>query len=177
MEATSGVAGLRALVRDVPDFPEPGVTFKDITPLLADPDAFRLVLDLLVEHVVGSAVDVVIGIESRGFLLGAPVADRLGAAFVPARKVGKLPGPTHRVEYALEYGTASLEIHRDAFAPGARVVILDDVLATGGTAAAAVDLVGLMGGVVAGLGFLIELTELGGADTLGEQGHLALLRY
>ncbi len=177
MDVPPGVEGLRALVRDVPDFPEPGVTFKDITPLLADPDAFHLVLDLLVEHVAGTRVDVVIGIESRGFLLGAPVADRLGAAFVPARKAGKLPGPTHRVEYALEYGTASLEIHRDAFASGARVVILDDVLATGGTAAAAVDLVGLMGGVVVGLGFLIELTELGGADTLGEHGHLAILRY
>ena len=168
---------LAAKVRDVPDFPKPGVVFKDVTPLLLDHVAFSTAIDAMVMHFGRGTVDKVVGIEARGFILAAPVAYHFGAGFVPARKVGKLPGPTHRVEYALEYGTASLEIHRDAFAPGARVVILDDVLATGGTAAAAVDLVGLMGGVVVGLGFLIELTELGGADTLGEQGHLALLRY
>lgn len=168
---------LRSRVHDVADFPEPGIVFKDITPLLAEPSAFSVVLDVLVAHAARVTVDVVVGIESRGFILGAPVADRLGAAFVPARKAGKLPRSTHRVDYDLEYGRAALEIHRDAFAPGARVLILDDVLATGGTAAACIELVEVMEGTVAGLGFLIELASLGGATRLRGHGHLALLRY
>ena len=168
---------LRALVREVADFPEPGVRYKDITPLLADPVAFSSVLDALVVRFDRTPVDVVVGIESRGFILAAPVAHRLGAAFVPARKAGKLPGPTRRVAYDLEYGQAALELHQDAFTPGARVLVLDDVLATGGTAAACIDLVEAMGGTLVGLGFLIALEGLGGAAKLRGHDHEALLHY
>ena len=128
---------IEALIRDVPDFPEPGVVFKDITPVLADPIAFSTIIDLIVVHFGRGNVDKVVGIEARGFILGAPVAYHFGAGVVPVRKKGKLPHETIDEEYALEYGTASLEIHRDAFAPGERVLIVDDVLATGGTAKAA----------------------------------------
>lgn len=170
-------SALLRFVRDVPDFPDPGVTFKDITPLLADADAFRTVIDALVVAFGRGDIDVVIGIESRGFILGAPVADRLGAGFVPARKAGKLPGPTRAVSYSLEYGEATLEVHEDAIEAGQRVLVLDDVLATGGTAAACGALVADLGGEVVGYGFLIELAFLGGAAKLGDHPRLSLLRY
>jgi adenine phosphoribosyltransferase len=171
------VERLRAHVREVADFPDPGVGFKDITPLLAAPELFSSVIDALVVRFGRGTIDAVVGIESRGFILGAPVADRLGAAFVPARKGGKLPGPTRAASYDLEYGQAVLEIHQDAFPPGARVLIIDDVLATGGTAAACSELVEAMGGTLVGLGFLIAIDALGGAERLQGRDHLVLMRY
>jgi adenine phosphoribosyltransferase len=171
------VERLRAHVREVADFPDPGVGFKDITPLLAAPELFSSVIDALVVRFGRGTIDAVVGIESRGFILGAPVADRLGAAFVPARKAGKLPGPTRAASYDLEYGQAVLEIHQDAFPPGARVLIIDDVLATGGTAVACSELVEAMGGTLVGLGFLIAIDALGGAERLQGRDHLVLVRY
>ncbi len=159
------------LIRDVPDFPEPGVVFKDISPLLTDHDGFRVVVEALAavgrdEH--GAAnVDKVVGIEARGFILAAPVALALGAGFVPVRKAGKLPGPTHQQSYSLEYGEATLELHRDAFDPGDRVLVIDDVLATGGTVDATVRLVTRGGGVVSAVAVLIELSFLSGREKLG----------
>jgi adenine phosphoribosyltransferase len=168
---------LEARVRDVPDFPTPGVTFKDVTPLLSDHVAFSTAVDALVAHFGRGTVDAVVGIEARGFILGAPVAYHFGAGFVPARKPGKLPGATTSVSYALEYGEETLELHEDAISPGQRVLIVDDVLATGGTAAATVELVQRLGGEVVGLAFLIELGFLGGAERLGGLEYLALLHY
>jgi adenine phosphoribosyltransferase len=168
---------LRALIRDVPDFPSAGVLFKDITPLLGEPAAFATVVDRLAEHFVGRHVDTVVGIESRGFIVAAPVAQRLGAGFVPVRKPGKLPWHTEAEDYQLEYGSDRLEIHRDAVAPGARVAIIDDVIATGGTAAATARLVERLGGEVVGLGFVIELAFLDGAAALDGRDHVSLLRY
>ncbi len=156
---------LRTAVRTVPDFPKPGIGFKDITPVLGDPALFRDVV-----HALGAAagpVDVVIGIESRGFIFGAPVALERGCAFVPLRKPGKLPYTTMRIDYGLEYGTDALEAHVDAIRPGARVLLVDDVLATGGTAAAAVELVRRLGGEVVGAAFVLELTFLNGRAKLG----------
>jgi adenine phosphoribosyltransferase len=160
---------IRGFVRDVPDYPSPGILFKDITPLLADAAAFAAIVDALVgQHPPGS-VDKVVGIEARGFILAAPVAYRIGAGFVPMRKKGKLPYETFETSYALEYATATLEVHRDAFAPGERVLIVDDVLATGGTALAALDLVAQAGGTTVGLSFLIELAALAGRAALTDQ--------
>jgi adenine phosphoribosyltransferase len=157
---------INALVRDVPDYPSPGILFKDITPLLADATAFAAVVDAMVgQHPPGS-IDKVVGIEARGFILAAPVAYHLGAGFVPMRKKGKLPYQTFETSYALEYANATIEVHRDAFGPGERVLIVDDVLATGGTAAAALDLVGRAGGTPVGFSFLIELSALGGRAAL-----------
>ena len=170
-------ASLRALIRDVPDFPSPGVLFKDITPLLGDPGAFAVVIDRLAEHFVGRHVDKVVGIESRGFIVAAPVAERLGAGFVPVRKPGKLPWETEAEDYELEYGTDRLEVHRDAITTGERVAIVDDVIATGGTAAATARLVERLGGEVIGLGFVIELAFLGGAAALDGRDHVSLLTY
>jgi adenine phosphoribosyltransferase len=170
-------AWLTERIRDIPDFPKPGVGFKDITPLLADPEAFGVVVDRIAEHFLGRRIDKVVGIEARGFVLAAPVALRLGAGFVPVRKPGKLPWTTAYEEYELEYGTDRLEAHRDAFSPGERVAVIDDVLATGGTAAAAVRLVEALGGEVVGLGFLLELTFLGGAARLEGRDHLSLVTY
>ena len=147
-------------VRDVPDYPRAGVVFKDITPLLADANAFAAVVDALA--VTAGPVDKVAGIEARGFIFAAPVACRLGAGFVPIRKQGKLPGPTFAQEYDLEYGTATIEVLTDAFAPGERVLVIDDVLATGGTARATADLVQRAGARVAELGVLLELSFLNG---------------
>lgn len=161
-------------IRDVPDYPQPGVLFKDITPLLADHDAFSAVVDAFAG---GLEVDKVVGIEARGFILAAPVAYRCGAGFVPVRKKGKLPAETLAASYDLEYGSAVIEVHRDAFGPGDRVLIVDDVLATGGTAAAAVNLVEALGGEVAGLGFVIELGFLGGAARLGGHPYVSLVTY
>lgn len=155
---------LRSRLRDVPDFPSPGIVFKDLTPLLADPLAFRACIDALRPAAVGA--DVLLGIEARGFLLAAPLAYTLGVPLVPVRKPGKLPGATREVAYALEYGSARLHLHLDALTPGARVLIVDDVLATGGTAAAAVELVRASGGVVAGVAVLLELSFLAGRDAL-----------
>ncbi|MGL5858732.1 MAG: adenine phosphoribosyltransferase [Angustibacter sp.] len=168
-DALSGLVADR--VRDVPDFPQPGVVFKDITPLLADGPAFRRVIAGLVDRYAGQAdglgrIDVVAGIESRGFVLAAPLAVALGAGFVPVRKAGKLPGPTHRGDYQLEYGTAAIEVHQDAATSGQRVLVVDDVLATGGTARTAVELIERTGAQVVELAVLIELPFLGGRDQL-----------
>lgn len=165
-----------ALVRDVPDHPLPGVVFKDITPLLADAGAFAAVVERMVQGAPGP-VDVVVGMEARGFILGAPVAIGLGAGFVPVRKAGKLPGETLAGAYDLEYGSAVLEVHSDGIPAGARVLVLDDVLATGGTAAATVELVERAGGVVVGLSFLMELTFLGGRERLRDQHLDVVLTY
>lgn len=172
---------LRARITDVPDFPEPGVAFKDISPLLADHVAFAAVVDAVVSHFGRDSVDKVAGIEARGFLLGAPVAYHFGAGFVPVRKKGKLPRSTYGESYALEYGAAEIEVHRDAFAPGERVLVVDDVLATGGTAVAALALVEQAGAVPVGLAVLMELTDLGGRGRLAVSSPglelLTLLRY
>ena len=168
---------LRDCVRDIADFPKPGVTFKDITPLLSNTEAFRSTIDLIAGHFDGQRIDRVLGVEARGFIIAAPVAYKFGAAFVPVRKAGKLPWEIERVEYELEYGTDLLEIHRDAVAPGDRVVIVDDVLATGGTAAATVRLVEKLGGSVAGLAFVIELEFLKGRQKLEDNDVLALITY
>jgi len=157
---------LRSRIVDIPDFPSPGVVFKDISPLLADHDAFSAAVDAVVAHHLDHAVDKVVGIEARGFIVAAPAAYRLGAGFVPVRKPGKLPGPTHETAYDLEYGTNVLQVHRDAFAPGERVLIVDDVLATGGTAAAAARLVQAAGAEVVGFSVLLELGFLGGRAAL-----------
>ncbi|HJU57766.1 MAG TPA: adenine phosphoribosyltransferase [Actinomycetota bacterium] len=168
---------LKALVRDVPDFPKEGIVFKDITPLLADELAFSTVIDLVVVHFGRGNVDKVVGIEARGFILASPVAYHFGAGFVPVRKVDKLPWETEAAEYALEYGTAILEIHRDAVAPGERVLIVDDVLATGGTAKATAQLVERIGGKVVGIACLIELGFLHGRDKLEGYELFTLVRY
>lgn len=151
---------IKSRVRDVPDYPQPGIVFKDITPLLADGPALRAVVDALSAGY--PPVDKVVGIEARGFILAAAVACHLGAGFVPVRKQGKLPGPTYAESYDLEYGTATVEVHKDAFAPGERVLVIDDVLATGGTAEATVNLVRLAGASVAGVAVLLELSFLNG---------------
>jgi len=161
---------LRKRIRDVPDFPKPGIVFKDITPLLQDPDALREACRLLAEPYRDLSVDIVVGIESRGFIFGPPVALALGAGFAIARKQGKLPWQTVREEYNLEYGTDSIEMHRDAVRSGQRVLLIDDVIATGGTAAATARLVASMGASVVGACFLIELEFLAGRKVLESAG-------
>jgi adenine phosphoribosyltransferase len=168
-------AALASLVRDVPDFPQTGILFRDITPLLGDGEALRLAVDVLARAYPD--IDVVVGIESRGFILGAPVAYALGVGMVPARKLGRLPRETERADYALEYGTNTIEIHTDAVAPGKRVLIVDDVLATGGTAAVTAELVERLGAAVAGIAVLIELTGLGGRERLARYPVTSLLQY
>ena len=168
---------LRALVRDIPDFPKPGIGFKDITPVLADPAGLDAAVRGLADWARPRAVDVVIGAEARGFLLGSAVARELGAGFVLARKPGKLPYTTVRAEYLLEYGTDALELHSDAIATGTRVLVHDDLLATGGTARALVELAEMLGGEVVGCAFLIELAFLGGRGRLGDHDVHALLAY
>jgi adenine phosphoribosyltransferase len=168
---------LRAKIREVPDFPKPGILFYDITTLLRDADAFREVIDRMAEAVTGEQIDLVVGMESRGFIFAAPLADRLGAGFVPVRKLGKLPAETIEVEYDLEYGTATLEIHRDAITRGQRVLVVDDLLATGGTVLGTIELVRRLGGEIAGLSFMVELTALGGRSKLGEFTIHTLLAY
>jgi adenine phosphoribosyltransferase len=160
------VQELLRFIRDIPDFPEPGIVFKDITPLLADPGAFRLAIDAMAATLDGSGADLVAGIEARGFVLAAPVAAALGVGFIPVRKAGKLPGETVGQEYALEYGTASVEVHRDALAASSKVAVLDDVLATGGTAEATCELLESLGGDVVAVSFLIELGFLRGRSKL-----------
>jgi adenine phosphoribosyltransferase len=168
---------LKSLIREVPDFPKPGINFYDITTLLKDRQGWRATIDALKEHYAGLEVDVVVGIEARGFFFAPAMAYALNAGFVPVRKPGKLPAATETVEYALEYGTDHLQVHRDAIAPGARVLILDDVLATGGTAAAVASLVEKLGGTVLGLGFVIELDFLNGRSKLAGRELFSLLHY
>jgi adenine phosphoribosyltransferase len=171
------VEQLRALVRDVPDFPQPGIVFKDITPLLADEIAFSTVIDLIVVHFGRGNVDKVVGIEARGFILASPVAYHFGAGFVPVRKKDKLPWETESEGYELEYGSATLEIHRDGVDSGERVLIVDDVLATGGTARATARLVERIGGKVVGIAFLIELGFLKGRQQLDGYDLFTLISY
>jgi adenine phosphoribosyltransferase len=168
---------LRALIRDVPDFPQPGILFRDVTPLLKDAAAFNATLDAMQSYVETRGADAIVGIESRGFLFGTPLAARLGLPFVPVRKPGKLPAAHMSIEYALEYGEGQLDIHSDALATGESVVIVDDLLATGGTAVGAVKLVELLGARVAGLAFLIELKGLEGRARLHDYDVFALLDY
>jgi adenine phosphoribosyltransferase len=168
---------IKSLIRDVPDFPQPGIVFKDITPLLADEIAFSSVIDIIVVHFGRGAVDKVVGIEARGFILASPVAYHFGAGFVPVRKVDKLPWQTEAAEYELEYGTATLEIHKDGIDPGERVLIVDDVLATGGTARATAELVERVGGKVVGIACLIELAFLGGRSQLEGHDLFTLISY
>ena len=168
---------LKQLIRDVPDFPKPGILFKDITTLLRDADGLRGAVDCLIEPYRDTPLDQVVGIESRGFILGAAIADRLGTGFVPVRKPGKLPAATVSASYALEYGTDTLEMHRDALGGGHRVLIVDDLLATGGTARAAVNLVRECGAEVVGLAFLIELAALNGRAQLPDERLFAVIQY
>lgn len=168
---------LKTLIRDVPDFPQPGILFRDVTPLLRQPAALREVVAHFAERYRGAGIDAVAGIESRGFIFGAPLAMELGVGFVPVRKVGKLPAEKIFREYALEYGTATLEIHVDAVSPGQRVLLIDDLLATGGTAAAAAQLVQTLGGDVAAVAFLIELEFLEGRERLDGLDVYSVLKY
>jgi adenine phosphoribosyltransferase len=177
MDIAEHIASLRATIRDVPDFPKPGIVFKDITTLLKDPVAFRRAVDLLTVLCGDRSLDRVAAVESRGFIIGSVLAHRLGAGFVPVRKQGKLPYRTVRATYELEYGTDCLEIHEDAFARGERVLIVDDLIATGGTARAVADLVETLGGQVAAFAFLVELTFLKGREKLSGYEVLSLIRY
>jgi adenine phosphoribosyltransferase len=170
-------ADLATLVRAIPDFPQAGILFRDITTLLKDREGFQQAVDALMAPFRPLAPDVVVGMESRGFILGAPIAYALGAGFVPVRKLGKLPHETISVEYALEYGQNTLEMHRDAITPGQRVLIIDDLLATGGTVCATIELVERLGGEVVGIGFLIELAFLNGRRNLGKYNVHALIAY
>ena len=168
---------LKDLIRDIPDFPKAGVVFKDITPLLADPEGFALVVESIASRFEGLGVTKVVGVEARGFIIAAPVASRLGAGFIPVRKVGKLPWDVEAEAYELEYGTGLLEIHSDAVAIDERVLVVDDVLATGGTAAATVRLLERLWATVVGLGFVIELGFLNGRRLLPGRDILSLLHY
>ena len=168
---------LRAKIREVPDFPKPGILFYDITTLLKDREAFRGAIDLLVAPYRDQRIDIVVGMESRGFIFSAPMAYTLGVGFVPVRKLGKLPAETMSVEYALEYGTNTLEIHRDAITPGQRVLIVDDLLATGGTVSGTIDLVRRLGGEVVSLAFLVELRFLKGRERLRGYDVHSIIQY
>jgi adenine phosphoribosyltransferase len=168
---------LKTRIRNVPDFPKPGILFYDVTTLLRDPEGFKLAVDTMADPYHNQGIALVVGIESRGFILGAAIADRIGAGFVPVRKVGKLPSATIRASYALEYGTDSLEMHRDAIDRGQKVLVVDDVIATGGTARATVDMVRQLGGDVHGVAFLIELVALNGRAKLEGENIRAVLQY
>ncbi len=168
---------LRSYIRDVPDFPKPGILFRDLTPLLADPDAFRAAVRAVAEPFRADGIDAVVGIESRGFILGAPVALELGAGLVVIRKKGKLPHATVREEYELEYGRDVIEMHADSLGPGQRALVVDDLIATGGTAAAAVRLVRKTGAEAVGCSFLIELADLGGRAALGLERVHSVISY
>ncbi|MEX2270406.1 MAG: adenine phosphoribosyltransferase [Vicinamibacterales bacterium] len=166
---------LKQKIRSIPDFPKPGILFYDVTTLLRDPEGFRQAIDAMCAPYTKDSIDLIVGIESRGFILGAAMADRLGAGFVPVRKLGKLPGKTVRVSYSLEYGADSLEMHEDAIEAGQRVLVVDDLLATGGTAAAVRKLVTKLGGTMVGMAFLVELDFLPGRQKLeGENLHVVL---
>ncbi|MFN2462475.1 MAG: adenine phosphoribosyltransferase [Candidatus Dormibacteria bacterium] len=177
IESEALATRLSAVIRDVPDFPREGILFKDLTTLFGDAGAFRAAIDALAGAHRDSHIDVVVGVESRGFVIGGAVAYLLGAGFVPVRKAGKLPHTTLSVEYALEYGTATLEIHTDAIQAGQRVLVVDDLLATGGTAAATVSLVEQLGGTIIGVAFLVELAALDGARQLRKHPRVSLIRF
>ena len=168
---------LRAKIREIPDFPKPGILFYDITTLLKDPAAYREAIDLMVEPYRGERIDVVVGMESRGFIFSAPLAYHLGAGLVPVRKLGKLPAETLTVEYALEYGSNTLEIHRDAIETGQRVLVVDDLLATGGTVHGTMELVERLGGEVVALAFLVELEFLKGRERLQGRRVTSVITY
>jgi adenine phosphoribosyltransferase len=168
---------VKGAIRDIPDWPSPGVTFRDITPLLNDVETFAAVVDSIVAHVEGAPIARVLGVEARGFIFAAPVAYRLGAGLVPIRKAGKLPWEIEQEEYALEYGTDLLEIHIDAIEPGDEVLVVDDVLATGGTASAAARLIERLGGRVHGFAFVVEIAALAGRQALAGYDVMALARY
>jgi adenine phosphoribosyltransferase len=168
---------LQSRIRDVPDFPKPGILFKDITTLLKEGPAFSAAIDGLLQRIGNRKVDAVVGMESRGFIFAAPIAYKLGVGFVPVRKLGKLPADVVSVEYDLEYGSATLEMHKDAIRPGARVLVVDDLLATGGTVAGTIELVKQLKGEIVGLAFLIELTALKGREKLGGYEILTLISY
>ncbi len=157
---------LKQKIRTIPDFPKSGILFRDITTLLADPEAFKSVIDLFIEHYRKEQIDLVVGIESRGFIVGAPLALGLDKGFIPVRKAGKLPGPTHGVEYELEYGTDLVEVHKDAIEKGSRVLMVDDLLATGGTMEGSSKLIEKAGGIITGYAFVIELIDLKGRSRL-----------
>jgi adenine phosphoribosyltransferase len=171
------IARIRQAIRDIPDFPKPGIVFKDITPLLANGPLFGKTIDLIAERYNGKKIDTVLGIESRGFIIGAALAYRLGAGFSVVRKPGKLPYETHSASYALEYGVDTLEIHIDAISRDARVIIADDLIATGGTAAATAELVTKLGGTVVECAFVIELSFLKGREKLKPYGVYSILQY
>ncbi len=157
---------LKLKIRTIPDYPKPGIQFRDITTLLVDPQAFNDVMDRFVKRYQDEQIDLVVGIESRGFILGAPLALRLGKGFIPVRKEGKLPGPTYGVDYDLEYGTDRVEVHKDAIPPGSKVLMVDDLLATGGTIGGSSRLIEKAGGIIVGYAFLIELVDLKGRNNL-----------
>jgi len=171
------VEGLKKIIRDVPDFPKKGIIFKDITTLCRDPISFQRMVDLMGHRYIGKDVDIVVGIEARGFIVGAALAYKLGAGVVLVRKPGKLPYKTHKVSYSLEYGKDTLEIHQDAIKKGQRVIIADDLLATGGTARAVVDLVNKAGGKIIECAFLVELTELKGRERLSPRKVFSLVQF
>jgi adenine phosphoribosyltransferase len=177
MTSTSEPIHLEDRIRDIPDFPQKGVLFKDITPLLQDPEAYRSAMDRLAAHYAGAGIEMVVGVESRGFIFGSTLAYLLNCGFVPVRKFGKLPSQTVSVEYALEYGTNIVEVHSDAIQSGQRVLIVDDLLATGGTVSAAVELIERLGGHIAGIAFLVELTFLKGREHLSDYDVFALIKY
>lgn len=168
---------LKSLIRDIPDFPKPGILFRDITTLLRDPAGLRYTIDTLADKCADLAPDYVVGMESRGFIFGTPLAYKLGAGFIPVRKPGKLPGRVHSVEYQLEYGTDSLEMHQDALHGDCRVLIVDDLIATGGTAAATAELIQRIGCTLVGFGFIIELKDLGGRQRLPDVPIITLVDY
>jgi adenine phosphoribosyltransferase len=171
------VPGLKEAIRNIPDFPKPGILFRDITPVLQNPDLFRAVIDAFEQIYKDRNIDVIAAVESRGFIFAAPLAIRLGAGFVPLRKSGKLPYMTYKVHYALEYGIEALEMHVDAIKPGQRVLIMDDLLATGGTAQAAARLVLQAGGVIDSFAFVIELTDLKGREKLQGYEVITLVQF
>jgi adenine phosphoribosyltransferase len=176
-DARYGISTLRDLIRDVPDFPKPGILFKDITPLLRDPAGLSLAVEYLTQPFRGTRIDAVAGAESRGFIFGTAVARNLSAGFVPIRKPGKLPHQTRAEKYALEYGTDSVEVHIDAVRPGDQVLMVDDLLATGGTMAACCRLMEALGAKIVGVAILIELTSLNGRDLLSQYDVHAMLQY
>ncbi|MGD1914064.1 MAG: adenine phosphoribosyltransferase [Rivularia sp. (in: cyanobacteria)] len=170
---------LKSLIRDIPDFPKPGILFRDITTLLRDAEGLRYTIDLFTQKCIdaGMTADFVVGMESRGFIFGAPLAYKLGAGFIPVRKKGKLPAEVHTIEYALEYGTDTLEVHQDALQPGSRVLIADDLIATGGTACATAELIQKVGCELVGFAFIIELQELQGRKKLPLAPIITLVEY
>jgi adenine phosphoribosyltransferase len=168
---------LRAKIREIPDFPKPGILFYDITTLLKDPASYRESIDLMVEPYLGEKIDAIVGMESRGFIFSGPIAYKLDAGFIPVRKLGKLPAETMSVEYALEYGSNTLQIHKDAIKPGQRILIVDDLLATGGTVRGTIELVERLKGDIVGLAFLVELTALKGRERLSGYTTTSVIRY